>query len=378
MHASASIIVSLIFMTSLAGSTDMLKTKVSDHELRGPVRECIERTTYPASDYTGERTVTTTSVFSADGSLLERRVGSSGSNDYVTSYTYDAAGRLLKVSSGNENPSGTTKFDSSYVYDAKGQLISINSSSGNQQIINDRGEDGRRRVTERFPERLAGPNVGVGAIPWQGSDLPFPPPSGGTITTIYDEHDRPTEAQVRDGSGQLTMQIVRTYDKDGRILSDKLIPEEVQSQLQDELGSQFNEAQKKAMAGFIASAFYTGESNYKYDADGRVIEKRLSRGAVGDTSTKITYNDNGDVSEEVTMETKPTDFGGEFKMDDAGNLSPVPTASATESTQTETHYAYEYDAHGNWTRRTTSARSGKNELTTSAVVERTLTYYPDK
>jgi hypothetical protein len=195
---------------------------------------------------------------------------------------------------------------------------------------------------------------------------------------IYDEHDQPIEAQVRDEGGQLTMRIVRTYDKDGHILGDKLTPEEMQAQVPEELASQLNEAQKKAMTGFIASAFYTGESNYKYDADGRVIEKRLSRGVMGDTLTKITYNDQGDISEEVTWETKPADLGGEFKMDDAGNLFPVSTSNTTENTQTETHYTYEYDARDNWTKKTTSVRSGKSELTTSVVVERTLTYHRDK
>ncbi len=379
MRALPSAIIPIIFLAITTGGTDLPKTRASDYELHDRVRQCTERTTYPSSNYVGERTITTTSEFSVEGWLLEQRVAASTGTDYVTTYTYDTAGRLLKISAGNEAQSGTTKFDTIYVYDAEGQLISVNSASGAQQMDYEYGKDGPKRVTEHFPERSAERNVGVGAITWEGSDLPFPPPSGGTITTIYDEQNRPLEGQVRDASGNLAMRIIRTYDGQGNIEGDKLVPEEAQTVVPEELGSQLNEAQKKAMADFIASAFYTGESKYKYDSQGRVVEKQLIGGAVGSsTFTAIRYNDHGDISDEITLETRTANPGGEFKLDDAGKLFPVSTPQALEPKRIETHYAYEYDARGNWTRRTTTSGAANGEATTSATVERTLRYYPDR
>ena len=378
MRALATIMISIVLLTSPLGGTDLLKTKGSDYGLRGRVRQSIERTTYPASDYVGERTVTTTLEFSAEGRLLQRRVGTLTGNDYVATYTYDAAGRVLKVSSGNETESGITKFDTTYNYDANGQLISINSGSGTQPTIYDTDQAGRKRVTAHFPELPAKPNVAVGAVPWEGSDLPFPPPSGGTVTSIYDEQNRPVEALVHDANGNLTMRLVRTYDKQGNIEGDKLIPEKTQIQVPEELAGQLNDAQRKAMAAFIARAFYTGESSYKYDAEGRTVEKHVTGGVRGDTLTTIRYNDHGDISEEITLETPRADLAGEFRIDEAGNPSPVSNSKAPERTRTETHYSYEYDAQGNWSKKTTTSASGAGEPITSAIVERTLTYYPDR
>jgi YD repeat-containing protein len=265
-----------------------------------------------------------------------------------------------------------------YTYDANGQLVSVKSNSGTQQVIYDRDQDGRKRATENFPPRLAERNAAVGAITWEGSDLQFPPPPGGTITTIYDQQNRPVEGQVRDASGDLTMRIVRTYDNQGKINSDKLIPEETQTRVPEQLASQLNDVQKKAMAGFIASAFYTGESGYKYDSQGRVIEKHRIGGVVGETFTTIAYNDHGDIKDELTVEARAANPGGKFEINDAGELSPISTSEVPEERRTETHYKYEYDAQDNWTKRTTTSDSGKGQPTTSEIVERMITYYQER
>lgn len=349
MRALASPIISIILLISPVGGID-LNTKASDFGLRGSVHQSIERITYPASGPIGERTITTTSLFSAKGWLLEKRAGTTTGTDYVTTYTYDATG----------------------------QLISVNSNSGTLQVTYDHDPGGRKRVTEHFPTRTAERKVAVGAIPWEDSDLQFPSPVGGTITTIYNEQNRPIEGQVRDASGNLTMRIVRSYDEQGNVTGDKLIPEEINTPIPNELASQLGDAQKKAMASFVASAFYSGESKYKYDAKCRVVEKHRSRGVVGDTSTTIKYNDRGDISEEITLERRQADVVGEFKIDDTGKRSPASTPSVPAQTRTETRYTYEYDAQGNWTKKITSSHTGNSEFMTSAIVERSLTYYPKR
>jgi hypothetical protein len=45
----------------------------------------------------------------------------------------------------------------------------------------------------------------------------------GSATTIYDEHDRATEVQVRDANGELVNRALRTYDAQGRVVEEKRI-----------------------------------------------------------------------------------------------------------------------------------------------------------
>jgi hypothetical protein len=295
--------------------------------------------------------------------------------DYVTTYSYDAAGRVVKVSSGNEGRSDTTKFDTTYAYDDKGQLLSVSSSTGDRDIRYEHYEHGRNQRVEHFPVFSARPDVAIGAISWEDSELRFGPPSGGTVTTTYDEQDRPVEGRVCDATGRLMMRIVRTYDDQGHVRADKLIPEDMQSNVPEELGKKLNDAQKKAVAKFIGNAFASGESTYKYDVQGRVVEKQLFGGVSGDAITKISYNDHGDVSDEITVSAPSAASSTEFRIDEAGNMFPAAQSKASEPSQGEVRYTCEYDAHGNWTKKMVSVRPGQGEFKTSMVIDRTLRYY---
>jgi hypothetical protein len=369
------LVASVILLTSSAGGSDLQKTSVSDSGLRGPVRQCIERTTYVADENLPERGFTSTSMYSPGGWLLQTRMEYSSGPAYVTTYTYDTAGHLLRKSSGSDDPSGAGKLDTTYTYDDKGQLRSASSGTGTSDVTYDRDENGHKRRVEHLPAFANAPNTGVAAMPWESSDVLFPPPSGGTVTTLYDDRDRPVEAQISDAKGRLMMRIVRTYNPQGRIQSDKLIPEDMQGAVRDDSFGQMNDAQKKAIAKFMGNAFASGESAYKYDAEGRVVEKHRTGGVMGDELTKIAYNDHGDVSDEVTVSTPTPDFRAEFGMDEHGNMVQVTHPEAESPSQYETRYNYEYDAQSNWTKETMSMRSGQSEFKTSTVINRTLSYY---
>ncbi len=364
-----------IFLSSSAGGSDLQKKNASDSGLRGPVKQCVEQTTYVADGTISERSFTSTSVYSPAGWLLQTRMQQSSGPDYVTNYTYDAAGRLLKVTSGTDDPSGAGKFETTYNYDDKGQLLSAGSGISNPDVTYELDQNGRKHRVEHLPVFPDAPNAGIAAMPWENSDLQFGPPSGGTVTTLYDEGDRPVEGQVRDASGKLMMRIVRTYDSQGRMQSDKLIPENMESAVPPELGGQMNELQKQAIAKFIGNAFATGESAYKYDLHGRVVEKRRMGGAFGNEITHTAYNDHGDVSDVISASQETPDWGAEYGMDEHGNMVPVSQPKQPDPSQNETRYTYEYDAQGNWTTKTMSQRSGQDAFKTSTVIHRTLSYY---
>ena len=104
-------------------------------------------------------------------------------------------------------------------------------------------------------------------------------PVGGSITTIYDGNDQPTEAQIRDGEGRIVTRFVRTYDANGRILEEKQILENPALLMADKLDPdgqpQFNAAQLEGM-NRLWKSMLSGRSGtgitYAYDAQGRVTE----------------------------------------------------------------------------------------------------------
>ncbi|HWR36234.1 MAG TPA: hypothetical protein VN622_10230 [Clostridia bacterium] len=368
------VILTAVLLTSVALGSDVEKTLASHSGLRGRVKQCIEQTLYPAQGDVAERTYTSTSIYSPDGSLLQSRTSQSPEVDYVTTYTYDADGQLLRITSSTSTPDAE-QFSATYSYDDKGRLVSI-SSGGTVTTSYEYDEYGQKRRVQHYPVRDAEPNAAVSGVQWENSDLHFGSPSGGTITTIYDQRDRPAEAKVSDANERVTLRIVRAYDEQGRLRGDKLIPEDMESAIPDELGALMNDAQKKAVAKFLARSFGSGESAYKYDAQGRVIEKRVTGGLLGNEVTMIRYNDGGDVSAEESNRTPTPEMNAAFGVDEAGNMAPVSKSKGLGPSRTDVRYAYEYDAQGNWTQKTVSVRSESDgEFNVSMTTHRTLTYY---
>jgi hypothetical protein len=221
-----------------------------------------------------------------------------------------------------------------------------------------------------------GPNTAVGAVNWENGDIAYPPPSGGTVTTSYEDNGRAIGAEIRDDRGVVIMQIVRQYDDKGRIATDELISEEVDRPLPKEFPNEFNDAQRKTILRFMNRAFGTSRSTYKYDERGRVIEKKINGRASGDEVTSIHYNDHGDVIDEVMVRTPNPEMRMEFSLDADGNMIPKGPPRDDTPTRSEGRYEYEYDAQGNWTKKTTAWRSEPiQEFKESTIVQRMITYY---
>ena len=364
----------LLHLLIFGSDSDGVQT-ASRMGFRGHVKQCTEQDTYPAQGEVATRTYTSEWTFTPDGRVLQSRTGQGSQLESVTTYTYDPAGHPLSSFTSNPGQSAAPQLGARYTYDDDGRLKSIADTTGKYETTYDY-TNGQKRRTQPFPVMKSEPNVAVGTMQWEDSDLHIPPPSGGTITTIYDDHDHPLEADIRDAGGTITMRLVRTYDEKGHILTDKLTAENMQSSVPDELSAQLNDAQKQAIAKFIGSAFANQEASYKYDSEGRVIEKRITGGAFGDELTTIHYNDHGDIANEQTTTTPTPESSTEYGMDEAGHMSPVGKSKPPEPSQTEVRYQYEYDSHGNWTQKATSHRSAPNgDFQTTVIAHRTLTYW---
>jgi len=353
---------------------------MSDREqsgLRGPVRSCTEETTHPART-DAERTTYPeihwiyTTEYDSDGRVARTRHSESDDIDWVTRNIYDASGRLLRTASGREVQKPT---ETVFSYDNNGKLVKITRTNAPENptvfLYDDHGRKTEVQVSRAVDYR---PTTASAGSPFEIAHMPPNLPGGGTATTIYDEHDRAKEVQVRDDKGELVSRAVRTYDALGRVLEEKQIlnnlvtmfppdtrakiPEESglsPDQLQQELHAQFT----KLMGGKLEpySIFYSHDTHGSVNHTSRRIYTHKDE-------IETIYNEHGDIATEVTRSAR-----GEGEADTSTPAAGLPTYS-------EVSYSYKYDDHENWVEKSMSYRSNADvAFESSTLTKRTLTYY---
>jgi hypothetical protein len=353
---------------------DLLMSTREQLGLRGPVKTCVEETTYPgvnAPDGTQipERKSSYATEYDVTGRILATRIGNPDGSEWVMRYGYDVSGHLHKTASGKE---GEPSTEAVYSYDDRGRLRNITDGLRPDNPVTFRyDEQGRKTKVQVSRPADYRPNTAVAGSPFQVSDGPPNLPGGGMATTIYDEHDRPAEVQVRDAQGELVSRAVRIYDSKGRIIEEKqildnpetIIPAEIRAKLLEESGAsreQLREQLTKVMGGH-AGPFSIA---YSYDNQGRVNQTRhriFNEEAIFET----TYNEHGDTATEIT---RRAGVNNEEKEPDI----PAPVMFPFS----EVRHSYQYDDHGNWIEKITSYRSTPNgAFESSSMRRRTLTYY---
>jgi len=358
---------------------------MSDREkagLHGPVRTCVEETILPD----GKPHLTTTE-YDPDGRLLTFRSTNSDGTEWITTKTYDAIGRLTKAISGNSREPG---LESVYIYDGVGRLVSItNSPHEGDRIDFHFDEEGHKTATQRFDsktlERAQTTAYAISA--WEAADSGAGVPIGGSIVSIYDGHDEPTEARVLDPAGQTVARFVRTFDANGRVVEENqerenpglMFAERFSSENHARIGEKEMEALNKAAKTILSGLRGTG-TTYTYDSHGRMIESR-ERNYIFEKITTILYNAQGDKSEERRTITSNSviPVGVAFSIDENGAF--VPERSQAEelssvgvpSEDSKILYTYQYDSYGNWVDQTVIDGSRPDEPL--SVNRRRLTYY---
>lgn len=347
----------------------------TQRNLRGPLKSCSEENTvsgrtdgegktYPEvhPEYTTE--------FDVAGRLLATRRRNSDGSQWVMRYGYDPSGRLLKTASGVEGQAST---ETNYSYDEQGRLQKISGRTDNP-ITFGYDEHGRKSKIEISSPADYRPGIAQGGSPFEAADRAPNLPGGGSATTIYDEHDRATEVQVRDASGELVNRAVRSYDAQGHVKEENLIwespekmfPSEALAKMLEQSGLSLDQLQQelrtqltKLMNG--QSGPYSVSNNY--DTDGRV--NRTNRRIFNhEQEIETTYNEHGDPTSEITR-----------SVGLVGQTGPTTPAAGFPS-YSEVRYSYKYDDRGNWTEQSTSYRSSPDAaFQSSTVTKHTLTYY---
>lgn len=347
----------------------MVRTRTQDG-LRGPVKSYTESRTFPAVEgIRAELRSESTTKYDPAGRIAEERV-QSDDRVFIAQYEYSPSGQLLKMSWGDERSPLT---ESSYSYDQKGRIQQITNQGWQRHPISFHyDEQGRKTSTQTFTPADYRPNIAIGISSFEVfADMPNLP-AGGTTTSIFDEHDRLTEIQVRDAEGQLVRHAVRTFGPQGRPSEEKLVKDnifamlrpEVQEKALRESGVSPEQFRQEMQAGFMrllgGGASYL--VHYRYGSGGRLIH--TSRTIYGHTDEiETTYNDRGDVESEFTRSTHPT-------------RQPASTEPPRPPSYSETRYEYRYDQHGNWTEKASSYRATPDSaFQSSSSSKRTLNYY---
>ncbi len=359
-------------------------TPVPDREkvrLRGPVRTCIEENNLPdGSKYS------TASEYSPDGRLLTTRMHNPDGSEWLTTRIYDADGRLAKIVSGKPGESGS---ETVYVYHESGRLLAItnNGGEGGRTDFHYDEQDRKTSIQHFDPSVLErAQNSAFSGSPWDAAiGAGIGVPLGGNITTIYDENDLPTEAQIRDAAGGLVSRFVRKYDANGQISEEKpflenpalmfldRFPAEERAKLNPEQINALSNSIRTVMGGRVPAG-----TSFSYDSQGRVSKTR-ERNMVFEKITATFYNAQGDKAEERTTFTANSviPVGVSHSIDERGALVPSQPAVERQASpvpeQSEVHYAYQYDSHGNWTQQTVNDIS--SSVASSSIRNRKLTYY---
>jgi YD repeat-containing protein len=342
-------------------------------DLRGPIKSCVSESTFAGmTDADGKelppvRSESTTE-YDTDGRLFATRNRNSDGSQWVERSYYDPSGQLLKTTSGLE---GQATTETLYSYDRQGRLQNITDSDKPDSPIAFHYDDqGRKNRVKIFSPADYRPNVATGGSPFEAADRVPNLPGGGSSITIYDEHDRATEVQVRDASGELVQHAVRTFNAEGQIVEEKLIldnivsmfPPEVRAQILAQSGLSADQLRQELRAQTSKLMGDQYSVSYGYDAQGRLnhVDRRTFN-LKDDIET--TYNEHGDPASEITRITR------------AGEADPT-TPDVGMPSFSETRYSYKYDSRENWTEQAISYRSSPDgPFHSSSVTKRMLTYY---
>ena len=347
------------------------------NEPRGAVKRCLEKTrTLDGS------VMTHITEYSPDGKMISSRMEQDGrliysSDDRVYTEVRDAQGRLVKSVSGDRGGVSQEYF---YTYDSAGRMLTTTNSESSDRTEYHYGPDGGMTSVQTFdPKTIERTRDGAfcGSA-WDAASSGFGVPTGGQIIVSYDNNNNGTEMRVLAPDGQLVTQIVRKYDADSRLLKEKPLKQNIAFLMLDRMPPEqraaftpeYMEALNNAMAGKQPS-----QTTYRYDAQGRFIEK-LERNMLFEQTKTIRYNDYGDkIEERTTFKNNSTLLiGVPQSFDEAGNLIPTAAPERPERghmpPDSDARYDYRYDSHGNWTERI-ETRSDGFTLTTG----REISYY---
>ena len=344
-------------------------------DLRGAVRSCrVERTWFSrqcgAEECETEECSDSGVVeFGKDGLLRNHLHRNLDGSRWRTVYEYDHACRLIERRSSAEGQDGAgTVHIELYQYDELGRPI---------RTLARTGESGER-VTETYLYDEAGRkqktfHIDVASqradtrYSWgiEGTDSCYSAPGAATMTTAYDELGHPLTVSFHDAAGNLLSRIELTYDQNGKLIKEAQVRAE--PVFPPEILESLSEEECAVFSGFLGESGKFTTRVHRYDENGHRVESSLKMGPLGGDRISMTYNEYGDIVEQVTEnESREYSLGAEE--------SAVQPEKRSVS-RSEARFHYEYDAQGNWTVKTVKNRAEDLDFTVCSVDRRSIDYF---
>ena len=189
----------------------------------------------------------------------------------------------------------------------------------------------------------------------------------------FNEHGDKLRTESYDYRGNLDRITVYGYIDGGRVATSKTIEHEYNPPpISVALGPSPEGVVKKS------DPRYQNRFEFKYDQKKRLTEKTWFR-SNGEVSLRYVYKYNGNQKEEfVYAEDGSLNQRYSYLLDDKGNVLERAYFEGDKSTGSKSSFTYEFDAKGNWTKRTTSRivkKDGREQVVHYSVDFRTITYY---
>jgi hypothetical protein len=205
----------------------------------------------------------------------------------------------------------------------------------------------------------------------EGTDVAYSAPGATTSTTIYDEHEHPSEVVFHDASNALVSRVVFSTDQDGCVMSERMEFAGPGGLLGPAIDANMPTDERASLMELLQTVFEDHTfslATYAYDEKGRRVETVRRMGTLSEERVTVRYDDFGNPVKEIR-----SDANREMRMDDG----VVKTEERPSHVQ-HTKFEYQYDAHGNWTERIVSQRLEPNaDERPSNIERRTIAYYTD-
>jgi YD repeat-containing protein len=308
--------------------------------LRGSVKLCeLHRTWYsrgcgPQTCETEERSDVSVVEFRPDGFVQRRwyKNPAPNSSEWTNLYDYNDADQLTAV---RIEQGGTIRIQQAFEYDSAGRMshVIVHEKDGEQRIAETYSyePDGRKtKIMHIEPELSSVHSTTMFGV--DGTDTSYAASGATSITSVYDEGDRPTEHLFRDSGGNLVTRVELRYDERGNLV------EEVcgQQKLPPEMMVQFSPEQLEAVR-----MLFTFREHHRYDEQNRRIETSSNKAPKDRDRETFVYNEHGDVISQISESSH-----SEYDFEKDGGLTPKP--DSTRSNRSEAQFRYQYDSVGNW------------------------------
>jgi hypothetical protein len=284
-------------------------------------------------------------VYDAAGLMRETQFRMNDDPPSRTIYSYDELGRLLRVTSVDRD--GTERESEAYSY----------------------GQDGQKTKVYFIPTLEPKTSFSYGI---EGTARSYGADGAATITTLYDEGGQPFEVVFHGADERALRRVILTRDGSGRLVSEEmhLCEEPAFPGIETALDNASPDA-REAAAALFANLFgpngVFSSTNYTYDGEGRIQERRTRMGELGEQRTTFRYDHDG-----TPIEETHEDSSHEMQVDEEGNLQTTKEQSHAQ----DVRFEYTYDARGNWTERVVWGRLHPNpNFQRSNVERREITYY---